>query len=80
MTNNALDPVTGMWIVHPEMDGNTRVTSIVPLTSITRACHLLPVLGNTYLPAWFHVLDALDTFNAYYVNSLVDYHAHETLL
>ena len=43
-TDDGPDPVTGMWIVRPEMDGNTRVTSIVPLSSIARACHICPSL------------------------------------
>ncbi|TFK90691.1 hypothetical protein K466DRAFT_484334 [Polyporus arcularius HHB13444] len=71
------DGVTGMWIVCPEMVDGQRAKSIIPLGSIARACHLLPVHGQHRLPPWFHHLDA---FDAYYVNHYVDYHAHETLV
>ena len=62
------------------MVDNSRVTSIIPLTSIARACHLMPVLGSTFLPVDFHFSEALDAFNAYYVNAYIDYHSHEVIL
>ncbi len=79
-SGDAPDPETGMWLVEPEMDGDVRVCSIVPLDSIARACHLLPKLGNMYLPADFNFADALDAFNVYYANHYIDYHAHETIV
>ena len=74
------DNVTGMWIVRPEEIDEQRVTSIIPLSSIARACHLMPVLYCTFLPVDFHFSETLDAFQAYYVNCYVDYHAHETIL
>ena len=74
------DYATCMWIVRPEEIAGQRVTSIIPLASIERACHLMPVLGRTFLPVDFHFSETLDAFRAYYVNCNVDGHAHETIL
>ncbi|TFK87763.1 hypothetical protein K466DRAFT_586114 [Polyporus arcularius HHB13444] len=74
------DPLTGMWVVQPEMDGDQRISSIIPLSSIARACHLLPALGERFIPADFSFADALDAFDNYYVNCYIDYHAHETIV
>lgn len=74
------DPLTGMWVVRPEMDGDTRVSSIVPLTAVARACHLQPVLGAHFLPLDIHFSESLDAYKQYYVNCYIDYHAHETIV
>ena len=78
--NNGPDATTGLWIVRPEMANDTRVTSIIPIASIARACHLMPVLGSASLPTDFHFSDTLDAFKAYYINAYIDYHSHEVLL
>ncbi|RDX41292.1 hypothetical protein OH76DRAFT_1364895, partial [Lentinus brumalis] len=80
INGDAPDPVTGMWLVRPEMDGKAHVSSIIPLNLIAHACHLLPALGDTYLPADFHFADTLDAFNLYYVNHYADYHMHGTIV
>ena len=77
---NGPDRATGMWVVRPEEVDGQRVTSIVSLSSIERACHLMPVLQHTYIPVDFHFSEILDAFRAYYVNCYIDYHAHETIL
>lgn len=74
------DPITGMWVISPTVVDNVRATGIVNVTSIIRACHLMPVFGATYIPVDFTFSDTLDAFNTYYLNSYVDYHSHETLL
>lgn len=79
-TTHGQDPLTGMWIVRPEMDGDIRVSSVIPVDTIARACHLLPALGDTFLPADFPFQDALDAFDKYYVSPYIDYHAHEMLV
>lgn len=74
------DPVTGMWILRPDIhEDGTRVTDIISLESIVRACHLAPVYGTTRLPHGFHYADSLDAFRRFYVNWYIDYHAHETI-
>lgn len=79
-TTHGRDPVTGMWLVRPEMDGEVRVSSVISLTAVARACHLQPALGDQFIPLDFSFADALDAFNEYYVNCYVDYHAHETII
>ncbi len=74
------DGVTGMWVVRPEVVDGARVRSVIPLSSIARACHLMPVYGPFRLPPSFNYRDTLDAFAAYYVNHYIDYHAHEVLV
>ena len=69
-----------MWIVRPEIVGEERATSVIPLKAIARSCHLLPVLLETYVPVDFHFSETLDAFNAYYVNPYIDYHIHEVII
>ncbi|KAI0357042.1 hypothetical protein OH77DRAFT_1531956 [Trametes cingulata] len=78
--DDAPDPVTGMWTVVPEMVGGERVTGVIHLDSIVRACHLMPVFGSTSMPYNCHFSNSLDAFKAYYVNRYVDYHAYETII
>ncbi len=74
------DTVTGMWVVKPEMQGGVRVSGVIPLGSIARGSHLLPVYGQTRIPKGFTHSHSLVAFRRYYVNWFVDYHAHETLV
>ena len=75
------DPVTGMWVVKPEMDhGGNRVCGIIPVDSIVRACHLIGLYGRTKIPIGFDYTETLDVFQRYYVNWHADYHAHETII
>ncbi|KAI0350129.1 hypothetical protein OH77DRAFT_1573834 [Trametes cingulata] len=74
------DAITGMWVVKPENMDDVHSTSIISISSIVRACHLMPVFGRTSLPVDFKFSDTLDAFNAYYINSYADYHSHETIL
>jgi hypothetical protein len=72
------DEVTGLWVVKPDIDvdGNQDV-QVVHLETIVHIAHLLPVFGNTPLPAQgIHPSDTLDTFHTYYVNKYADYHSH----
>ena len=77
---DAPDPITGMWVVRPEIIDGERVMGIVHVDSIVRACHLFPVCGNTPIPLGFHFSDTLDAFKAYYVNQYIDFHMHEMVL
>lgn len=73
------DPVTGMWMVKPEVSGGRRAMGVVHIDSIVRACHLIGYYGRTRIPTDFHYADSLHAFRRYYVNSFIDYHAHETI-
>jgi hypothetical protein len=74
------DDDTGMWKLVPETDeeGNFPV-DIISLDAILRGAHLLPIFGKGYLQQSLHHTDALDAFDAYYVNQFIDYHCHELL-
>ncbi|KAH9900044.1 hypothetical protein C8Q73DRAFT_743854 [Cubamyces lactineus] len=66
------DPVTGMWIVEPDIED-------VSVDSIVRSCHLMGVYGHTRIPNDFHFSNTLDAFHRYYVNPYADYHINELL-
>ncbi|KAJ6613995.1 hypothetical protein B0H10DRAFT_2165190 [Mycena sp. CBHHK59/15] len=71
---------TGMWVVTPEFERNSRhALSIVHLNCIARAAHLLPVFGSAFLDKDFYFSYSLDSFRAFYVNCLADHHSHEFL-
>lgn len=74
---HALDPVTGMWKVTPEVVGGRRAVGVIDINTIVRACHLQPVHDNSKMPYGFHFCDTLDAFHTYYVNKYIDYHTHE---
>ena len=71
-------PVTGMWIVAPEMDqhGN-RLASIIHLNCVLRGAHLMGVSGDNFLPRDFDFSDTLDAFHTYFVNKFADHNAHK---
>lgn len=77
---NEPDKNTGMWVVWPEYQGNGHCTlSFIPLDSIARAAHLLPIYGSSFLPKDFHFADSLDVFLTYFVNPYIDHHSNEFL-
>ncbi|OAX31653.1 hypothetical protein K503DRAFT_727701 [Rhizopogon vinicolor AM-OR11-026] len=72
------DEDTGMWMVHPSMnDDHTREVSIIHVDSIFRAAHLVPMFGNSFIPAHVDLHNALDTYMGFYVNKFADHHAFE---
>ena len=68
------------WVVKPEAYHGQQSTSVIPLSSIVRACHLMPVYNHTRIPKNFHFTQTLASFRRYYVNWFIDYHAHETII
>jgi hypothetical protein len=76
--NDEPDADTGMWTIQLEHDQKGEPTvQVIPLETIARAAHLLPVYGSTRVPDDFSHHDALDSFNSFFVNHFVDHHAHE---
>ncbi|KAI0351106.1 hypothetical protein OH77DRAFT_1568391 [Trametes cingulata] len=73
------DPVTGMWVVKPEVQRGHPVLGIVSVDAIVRSCHLIGVYGRTQIPTGFHFTHSLDAFRRFYVNPYADYHIHELL-
>lgn len=43
---NGVDDDTGMWVAKPECVGSHRTLEVIPLDSVARAAHLLPVYGT----------------------------------
>lgn len=77
---NEPDDDTGMWIVTPDFDGDgSRTRSVVHVDTIVRGAHLIPVFGTTHIPHNFPFSASLDSFQAYFVNKFIDYHAFETI-
>jgi len=74
------DEVTGMWKVCPERDDDGQCpVQVIHLDTILRGAHLLPCYGEGFLPEEMTYNDALDAWDAYFVNQFIDYHAHELL-
>lgn len=78
------DPLTGMWIVEPEMDPEEparQLASVIHLDSILRAVHLIPSFGGDFIPDDGSISpeNSLDLFKEYYVNKYADHHSHESL-
>jgi hypothetical protein len=73
------DAITGMWLVKPEKRDGRRHVGLVHVECIVRACHLIGVYGKHHLPKDFQYTFTLDTFNLFYVNHYIDYHAHECI-
>ena len=73
------DPLTGMWVVHPDMSNGSRDRSVLHMDSFLRGAHLIPVFGDRELPLDLHFTDSLHTFEGYYVNKYIDHHAHEII-
>lgn len=73
------DSSTGMWVLKSEVSGGRPTLEVIHLDTIVRGAHLLPQYGSGFLPEDFNYFDALDAFKSYFVNHLIDYHAHELL-
>jgi hypothetical protein len=73
------DPDTSMWTVEPEGTRRHQPVQVIPLKSIARGAHLLPKYGIGMLPDYITHINALDEFQAYFVNPYIDHHCHEFL-
>ena len=74
------DPDNGMWMVTPDYFGGARNLSVIHIDSIFRAAHLLPIFDRTPLPRTLNYTTTLDSFQGFYVNKYIDYHAYETVV
>ncbi|KDQ59819.1 hypothetical protein JAAARDRAFT_192277 [Jaapia argillacea MUCL 33604] len=73
------DPVTGMWVVKPEVVDGYRDIGLVHTDCIIRAVHLIAAYKKTFLPIDFHFSYSHDAFQSFYVNKWGDYHSHECI-
>ncbi len=75
------DPVTGMWIVEPDLNSDgTREVSVLHLDSLIRSAHLLAVFGDELVPTDFHFSYTLTAFRSFYVNHFADHHTNEFIM
>ncbi len=75
------DPVTGMWVVQPDLDSDgKREVSVIHLDTLVRSAHVLAVFGDRFLPTDFHFSYTLNAFRAYYVNQYADHHMNELIM
>ena len=73
-------PLTGMWRVQPEFDGNKRVMSVIHVESIIRGVHLIPIYGQHFnTDPELDYSHSLDAFQAFYVSPYSDYHVFQLL-
>jgi hypothetical protein len=79
---DGLDPLTNMWKLVPEMEGNRRKMSVVHLNTLIRAAHLCPDYGRgpQDFPRGFNFRTSLSSFRAYYLNKYIDGHTFELML
>ncbi|OSD01140.1 hypothetical protein PYCCODRAFT_1369831, partial [Trametes coccinea BRFM310] len=73
------DEDTGMWIVRPAIRRGCPILSVINLTSIVRAAHLIGHSGADKVPEDLKSQDALAFFETFYVNKYADHHAFELL-
>ena len=72
------DSDNGMWVVTPDYFGTDRNVSVIHIDSIVLAAHLLPIFDQQPLPHTLNYTKTLDSFQGFYVNKYIDYHAYET--
>lgn len=72
------DSDNGMWVVTPNYFGMDWNVSVIHIDSIVRTAHLLPIFDQQPLPHTLNYTKTLDSFQGFYVNKYIDYHAYET--
>lgn len=77
------DDATGMWMLQADFEDDAemhRYCSVIPIDSIVRAAHLVPIFGTGFTPKGFTPALSLTTiFRGWYVNNFIDYHAFELI-
>jgi hypothetical protein len=74
------DQLTGMWKVKPRLgECGQRTLDYIPLETIVRGCHLIPVYGDDVVPEKYHFSHAHLDFRVFYLNHYADYHSFETI-
>ncbi|TFK69223.1 hypothetical protein BDN72DRAFT_768205 [Pluteus cervinus] len=74
------DPQIGLWRVRINVVQGQSEISVLHVDSLLRRAHFLPIFsGNSFLPHGFNFEDTLDAFPTYYVNKVIDHHAHKIL-
>ncbi|KAI6104486.1 hypothetical protein EV401DRAFT_2060884 [Pisolithus croceorrhizus] len=70
------DELIGMWMVAPSFpDDSLHNLTVIHVESIVCNAHLLPIFGKEYVPSLVSCHNALDIYQAFYVNHFADHHA-----
>lgn len=71
-----VDPTNRMYLVHKVVDGRgIQSADIVPISQISRSCHLVPQLTDD-LTTRLSPHSILDDFSTFYVNDFLDLHSY----
>jgi hypothetical protein len=72
-------PETGMWMVQPDVDvqSRQRVCSVIHIDSILQVAHLIGVYGSKFIPRTLTYSQSLHAFKLFYVNKYANHHSHE---
>ena len=72
------DELTGMWMVSPSvLDNGSQNLTVIPLDSIVRGAHLLPIFGDERVPEYINFHNSLDMYHGFYINRFANHHAFE---
>ncbi|KIM57503.1 hypothetical protein SCLCIDRAFT_130392, partial [Scleroderma citrinum Foug A] len=72
------DELTGMWMVSPSvLDNGSQNLAVIPLDSIVRGAHLLPIFGDERVPEYINFHNSLDMYRGFYINRFANHHAFE---
>ena len=72
------DELTGMWMVSPSfLEDGAKHLAVIPIESIVRNVHLLPIFGAEYVPDHVTHENSLDLYCGFYVNRFSDHHAFD---
>jgi hypothetical protein len=64
--------------VQPAVDNSGEPElSVIPISTIYHAAHLLPVFGEMPVPRELKFSDSLDVFQSFYINKFADHHTFE---
>jgi hypothetical protein len=70
-----------LWKLQCEQDAHGEYpVQVIHLGTILRGAHLLPCYGEGFIPVDFKSTDALDAWDAYFVNQFIDHHAYKLLM
>lgn len=70
------DGLTGMWMVSPSLlEDGSRYLAVIPVDSIIRCAHLLPIFRAEFVHDRVDPHNALDLYRGFYVNCYADHHA-----
>ena len=78
---NNPDEDTGMWQVKKQLDASGALAiSVLHLDCLVRAAHLIGIYDEDTIHKDMTCHDSLDSFQSFYMNKYIDYHAFKIAL